>query len=246
MGNKYSDDELLEEIKRLKCKYNETPSAHLMNDEGEFSSRTYQLRFGSWNEAVEKAGLDVNYYNKIEERELISELERLDKCTDSRVDYHDLEKSCYSIQPFCTAFGSWTEALKEANLPTKDFSGQNNPRWSGGYEGWYGESWEKAKEEVRKRDGNVCRVCSLSNKEHIEHYQYPLNVHHIKPARDFENTTEQDHIVNSPDNLITLCRTCHNEVERMFVDCKPDEFERRAKEYMGIETTSVEDSVFDY
>ena len=242
MGNKYSDDELLEEIKRLKCKYNETPSAHLMNDEGEFSSRTYQLRFGSWNEAVEKAGLDVNYYNKIEERELISELERLDKCTDSRVDYHDLEKSCYSIQPFCTAFGSWTEALKEANLPTKDFSGQNNPRWSGGYEGWYGESWEKAKEEVRKRDGNVCRVCRQRDDKSRP------NVHHIAPSR-YWDIEEKHESMNSLNNLISLCDSCHSRLEGKFKGRNHEKFEELARGFMGLDTqeeSKIKQSLFDY
>lgn len=57
---KISTDELLNEIRRLASKFNRTPTKSQMDDYGEYYGRSYRLRFGSWNEAVQRAGLEPN------------------------------------------------------------------------------------------------------------------------------------------------------------------------------------------
>jgi len=56
------------------------------------------------------------------------------------------------------------------------------------------------KEEIRHRDNYECRLCHLKEKEHIKKYKQLLNIHHI----DYDKTNYQK------ENLVTLCRKCHN------------------------------------
>ena len=64
-------------------------------------------------------------------------------------------------------------------------------------------AWRKMSIMIRERDGYVCRLCLskgfLNNKD--------LSVHHIIPV------TENSDLSLDENNLITLCRQCHDLVE---------------------------------
>lgn len=64
----------------------------------------------------------------------------------------------------------------------------------------YGLEWEEISRLIRERDGNKCRRCGLSEEDGVT-----LVVHHICPRKEGGS--------NWHSNLITLCRTCHAEVE---------------------------------
>jgi DEAD/DEAH box helicase domain-containing protein len=67
----------------------------------------------------------------------------------------------------------------------------------------YGKGWEATKRSVRERDHNTCQNCGkLGN-------SLNLDVHHIKPFKTFDSIAE----ANSLENLITLCKQCHNQAE---------------------------------
>jgi len=85
------------------------------------------------------------------------------------------------------------------------FTGDSHPRWTGG-QAKYGSGWnEEKKERVRERDGRRCRDCGLPEREHIIRHGCKLHVHHITPARSFDDDERR----NDTDNLITLCAPCH-------------------------------------
>lgn len=76
----------------------------------------------------------------------------------------------------------------------------------------YGPGWNEGKrEQVRSRDCHECQGCGMTSEEHFERYGRNLDVHHITPARDFDDP----HARNAVGNLITLCRPCHVEWEKM-------------------------------
>ena len=76
----------------------------------------------------------------------------------------------------------------------------------------YGVGWNDEKKElVRERDGRECQMCGMSQKEHLEEYGDRNPVHHIQPAKTFDDPHER----NAESNLITLCRGCHRTVESM-------------------------------
>ena len=64
----------------------------------------------------------------------------------------------------------------------------------------YGFEWEGISRLIRERDGNKCRRCGLSEEDGVT-----LVVHHICPRKEGGS--------NWHSNLITVCRTCHAEVE---------------------------------
>lgn len=94
-----------------------------------------------------------------------------------------------------------------SNEPTYDMSGENNPRWKGGYEPYYGTSWSNAREKARERDNYTCQVCGLTENE----LGQEVDVHHIIPF--FEFGVENHKEANSLDNLVCLCRICHVNIE---------------------------------
>ena len=81
---------------------------------------------------------------------------------------------------------------------------ENHPNWKGGislleFEKAFGikkEEWKILAQKIRIRDGFICQYCGKKNS---------TSVHHILPKRI--------KIDNHPENLITLCRSCHRKVE---------------------------------
>jgi hypothetical protein len=84
--------------------------------------------------------------------------------------------------------------------------GENNPNYKDGISlkkfkdafGMEPEEWKKLAQEIRKRDNFTCQYCGKKN---------AADVHHIIPRRV--------KIDNNPDNLITLCRSCHTKIEHL-------------------------------
>lgn len=75
----------------------------------------------------------------------------------------------------------------------------------------YGPNWQQARRVVLERDGHRCRTCGA---------QAPpgqgLHVHHIRPFREFgyiPGQNEHYRSANKPENLITLCASCHRQAE---------------------------------
>jgi len=78
-------------------------------------------------------------------------------------------------------------------------SGENNPNWQGGvsFEP-YSQDWTKdLKEQIRQRDNYQCQICFVHQEELS--YKQKLDVHHI----DYDKKN------CNPDNLISLCKSCH-------------------------------------
>ena len=68
----------------------------------------------------------------------------------------------------------------------------------------HGEDWKQKAIEIKERDHWMCRCCLDKN---IINYT-KLEVHHIVPLEE-----DLDQRLNA-DNLITLCRSCHEEAEK--------------------------------
>src|SRR5574338_202039 len=67
----------------------------------------------------------------------------------------------------------------------------------------YGPGWGRLRDNIRMRDGYKCQVCGApeTGRRH--------DVHHKVPFRAFASAEE----ANRPDNLTTLCPSCHHKVE---------------------------------
>ncbi len=74
-----------------------------------------------------------------------------------------------------------------------------NPAWLGGksFEEYGEEFTEGLKETIRERDNYTCQECGFTQEE----LGYTLSIHHM----DYNKKN------NNPDNLISLCRSCHQQ-----------------------------------
>jgi len=113
---------LITELQRLVDELGRTPGLRDMNQQGAHSSKTYQKKFGSWNEALKQAGIEINNEHDIAKSDLLDELIRLKNLLGRTPTSRDMaEKGKYGTSNYPNKFGSWNDAVREAGLePTRD------------------------------------------------------------------------------------------------------------------------------
>jgi len=104
---------------------------------------------------------------------------------------------------------------------SEELSGENNPNWKGG-EKPYGKGWtEQKRESVYCKYDYKCQGCGITQKEYQNQQGRRLDVHHIIPARRFNNASKRNDI----SNLVPLCQRCHKKWEgipvRPYIDNIP-------------------------
>ncbi len=76
----------------------------------------------------------------------------------------------------------------------------------------YGPNWEAQRNAARLRDGFRCQQCNtVEPRDGTQHH-----VHHLRPFREFgyvRGENENYKLANELDNLLTLCPSCHRQVE---------------------------------
>lgn len=119
-------------------------------------------------------------------------------------EYTDLA-SQIKTRTFCCVpcFNQWTSANK---------SGKNSHMWKGGCIQYYGPNWRKQRKEARKRAGFKCEYCAKDEDINGK----ALDVHHIKPFKDFGYIPDENDFykqANDLGNLVALCMICHRNIE---------------------------------
>lgn len=120
---KYTDDDLLDEIRRLNEEFGHPPTLQELRDHSKHSATTYYDRFGSWSEAVKAAGFAPrDPEERIETSSLIDELQAV------AAEYRDPpsvrvmnDHGEYSASAYKRRFGSWNDALKAAGFDPNVF-----------------------------------------------------------------------------------------------------------------------------
>lgn len=108
--------------------------------------------------------------------------------------------------------------MEQFGIERRELRGEQSPHWKGG-EREYGAGWSRRKRRnVRVRDQARCQSCGMTESTHIQQFDTKLHVHHIKPARQFENPSER----NAMSNLITLCASCHHGLWEPMTPLRPD------------------------
>jgi hypothetical protein len=158
-------------------------------------------RFGSWNEALMKAGLEIVVERNISDERLFENLMRLWEHYGRQPRRAELEDppSVFSEGPYNRRFGSWTKALEQfveyANLqdrtpptPTDVASGHRTSR----------DPSLRLRFRILKRDNFSCRACGASPAltPGLE-----LHIDHIIAWSVGGETVEE--------NLQTLCEACN-------------------------------------
>ncbi|HHY78852.1 MAG TPA: hypothetical protein GX516_00485, partial [Thermoanaerobacter sp.] len=112
---RYSDEELLNYIKELYIKLGKTPTKRNL---GKYDAGTYRRHFGSWNNALIKAGFNIN-------RRLYTDTEILDWLKNFYITYgyspsqSDFTKQFKDTKLFRNRWVNWSNTLKEAGVPVR-------------------------------------------------------------------------------------------------------------------------------
>lgn len=109
--------------------------------------------------------------------------------------------------------------------------GENSHQWRGGHDANRGPNWIRLAAKIRDRDGHVCQRCGTTEAENGQ----KLDVDHIIPWRELIKHGVE--VANDPENLVSLCRSCHRwksmTVEKAWLergDCLAmSEYQRRVK-----------------
>jgi 5-methylcytosine-specific restriction endonuclease McrA len=120
-----------------------------------------------------------------------------DECDRRRDEVAENTTGCHFCSHECQ--GEWQ---------SESWVGESHPSWEGGKlnRNEYGPGWTREKREaVRERDGYCCRGCGMRQQEHQDVFGAKLDVHHISPARRFDDPQKR----NAMGNLVTFCRFCH-------------------------------------
>ncbi len=223
-GHNYStltDEQIIEDLKRVaKILGSSTFSSGDYQKYGEFARGTIFRRFGTWNDALKKAGLRPYIRvsgRKISDDAILQEIERIWVKLGRQPTVTDIKNgiSLYSLNTYTRHFGSWRNALRTfvEYINGENVSWEEEPifeeavapnRISINYpELPY--KHKTAREPnlrlrfmVMQRDNFKCCICGASP---AKDPSVELHIDHIKPwSRGGETTI---------DNLQTLCSKCN-------------------------------------
>lgn len=215
-NKKVNTCEIIEDLRNVAKKINsKTLSASDYSNYGKFSISTVTFHFKTWNNALEKADLQIRKISKIAPEELFQNIEKVWILLGKQPRYTEMTKpiSKYSAGAYEQHFGTWRKALEafvnyinqeekclieeEKELDSKAVTVEiENDK----------EFKHKTKRNINlrlrflimRRDNFKCRICGKS------------------PANDPGITLHVDHIVSWRnggetilDNLQTLCSVCN-------------------------------------
>lgn len=203
--------ELLEDLKKVANHIGmEKITREQYDQKGKFNSGTLINRFGTWNKALEEAGLKITVKQNISEKELFKNIEEVWIKLGRQPLYDEIKPplSKYWAKPYEKNFGTWRKALeafvkyinsnneqvqkieKNAQVENKSdtveiVSKHKTKR----------NISERLKVQVLMRDGNKCKLCGITVAGENIHFD------HIKPwSKGGETVLE---------NIQVLCAT-HN------------------------------------
>lgn len=119
----YTKSELLRLLNKKAKEFGRSPKSSEMNQDPNMPDMsTYNAHFGSWNNALKSAGLKINHeYRKWKKEELLEWLIKKAKELDRTPRTKDFDKDpkAPAKNQVVKSFGSWNNALREANLPVR-------------------------------------------------------------------------------------------------------------------------------
>ncbi|WP_312908485.1 homing endonuclease associated repeat-containing protein [Natronosalvus caseinilyticus] len=126
-----SEEALIDDIKRLKKRFGRPPKQKEMDKFGTFNSGTYRYRFGSWNNAILKAGFEPRTKSSgVSDEELLSELKQLNEDLDRIPRRDDItEHSKYSLHLYDSRFGGVVKSLEEAGIEVPEHRKASSTTW---------------------------------------------------------------------------------------------------------------------
>jgi hypothetical protein len=213
-----TEDELLADLKGVYEKLlieNRKLTFRSYDISGKYTAGTIQTRFGTWNNALLKAGIIINEEKNVTNEKLFQNIETIWIEKGSQPVYRDLDsaQSKYSASTYTERFGNWKNALKEFVKYINEDEGnsitgenvkedgivQDSNNGTELYKHITGRNIsERMRFRVLARDGFTCQSCGASP---IKERGVELHVDHIIPWSKGGETIES--------NLQTKCHRCN-------------------------------------
>lgn len=204
-GTPVDDSELLADLRRVARDLGQDTVGHKhYRERGRFDDTTLSRRFGSWNQALDAAGLQVTNQDSISDEDLFENILTLWSHLGRQPRRRELAHppSRISQTPYRRRFGSWTSALEEfvrfANEAEPATLRSSTSDGSAPIPRTARDPSLRLRFKVLRRDRFSCRHCGAS------------------PAKDAGVELHMDHIVpwsadgeTTLDNLQTLCSRCN-------------------------------------
>lgn len=176
-----------------------TVSNHEYPKHGKFSVKVFRNRFGSWNKALEAAGLLQVREHNISIEMLFDNLEKVWLSLGRQPFYGEMKVplSKYTSKPYLTRWGGWMKAceafirFKKKDPAFEKLLRQKSTVGSRAIN-------EKTRLRVLKRDNYKCQKCGRSPATHLGIF---LHLDHRVPFSKGGN--------NDVENLQTLCNKCN-------------------------------------
>ncbi len=182
------DQELLDDLKNVAIKLG---TDKITMDEyiesGKFGANTITTRFGSWNKALEKAGLGITQKKNFTKTELLQNIEEVWIKLGRQPLYKEMKQpiSKYTPPPYEKKFGTFLKALEafiEFINTDDEQKGETEDNVSDKIQNTEIEFKHKTKRQpserlkvqVLMRDGNKCRLCGTTltgDNIHFDHIQ---------------------------------------------------------------------------
>lgn len=154
------------------------------------------------------------------------DLDRLNDADFLREKYHEEGLTTYEIADI---LGVWQQSVVRA-MQRHDVErvahggnvGENHHNYKDDLafrKTYYGPNWTRQRRKAIIRDQARCQRCGTTEAEYKQSVGLLLDMHHIRNKREFVEGGEFDYeAANKVDNLISLCRSCHQKVEAWNVE----------------------------
>jgi hypothetical protein len=204
-----TDEELVADLKRVALDLNKTTVSRAENDErGKYGTTTYIRRFGSWFNALEKAGLQkTRTPANVPEDELFKNLEETWIKLGRQPRYREVQKplSKYHVGTYENRFGTWRKALakfvayvnNEENASSEEAIKSLEVEPATLHKTKRGINW-RLRFVVMRRDNFKCKSCGRSPAFD------PSTILHVDHVKAWSNGGE-----TVLENLQTLCSRCN-------------------------------------
>jgi len=112
-----SDEDLLEDLRRIGLSFGGKIQREQYNSLGKYHSSTVEKRFGTWNKALLKAGLEIITLRDMTDENLLEDLRRVAMIFDGKIKMDQYNsKGNYHSSTLEKRFGTWNKALIAAGL----------------------------------------------------------------------------------------------------------------------------------
>jgi hypothetical protein len=172
-----SAEDLLGDLKLVaeKLGLNKISSRQYNDNGGKYTSGTIIVRFGGWNSALKRAGLNLVQRRDVSEVELFKNLEEVWISIGQQPTFRDMKPpaSKFSTHQYVSKFGAWRKALGKfvdyinSTNPAEQSVDEIEEKIVEKPEKIYKHKTkrlpsERLKVQVLMRDGNICRLCGIT------------------------------------------------------------------------------------